>query len=139
MTLHAHAVVWIDYRVAKIFDFNREDTEGQNIHHWHAEKQIHHKAGSVGSGHTVEDEAYFRAVAEALRGPREIVIVGPGHAKWQLHAHLNLHAPEISRRVMAVVDADHPSDAQIVESAQKYFSDINRMTPQITTPKQHPG
>lgn len=136
MTQHAHAVVWIDHRVAKIFDFNREDAEGQIIHHWHAEKQIHHKAGSVGSGHIVEDEAYLRAVVEALHGPYEILIVGPGHAKWQLHAHLKLQDPEIARHVMAVVDADHPSDAQLVQLARKYFSGIDRMTPQIITPKQ---
>lgn len=133
MTRYAHAVVWIDHRHAKIFEFDRDDVQALNIRHRRAERQIHHKSGSIGSGHTIEDEAYLRDVADALAGPSEILIVGPGHVKWQLRAYLNLHVPRISQRVMGVVQADHPSDRQIVESARKYFSRVDRMTPQISS------
>ncbi len=137
MTHHAHAVVWIDHRQAKIFEFDREDAQRRTIHHQDAEKQIHHKSGSIGSGHMREDEAYLQDVAEALSGTAEILIVGPGHVKWQLRAWLNLHMPKVSQRVMAVVHADHPSDGQIVDSARKYFSRIDRMTPQISSQAPH--
>lgn len=130
---HKHAVVWIDHRQAKIFAFNREDAEQRTIRHWNAEKQIHHKSGSIGSGHVREDENYLHDIAAALTDPAEILIVGPGHVKWQLRAWLNLHMPRISQRVMAVANADHPSDGQIVDYARKYFSRIDRMTPQIVS------
>lgn len=130
MNHHAHTVVWIDHRAAKIFEFNKKDADQKTLHHWHAEQQVHHKAGSVGSGHTREDDAYLKEVADGLSASGEILIVGPSHVKWQLRSYLNLHAPRISQRVMAVVDADHPSDRQIVDHARKYFSRIDRMTPQ---------
>ena len=130
MTHHAHAAVWIDHKVAKIFEFNKEDVTQEAIHHRNAAQQIHHKAGSVGSGHASEDDAYLREVAKALTKTPEILILGPGHVKWQLRSYLNLHEPRISERIMAVVDEDHPSDKQIVDHARKYFSRIDRMTPQ---------
>jgi stalled ribosome rescue protein Dom34 len=130
MSHHAHAVVWIDHRVAKIFEFNKKDVELEVIRHGDAAHQIHHKAGSVGSGHSAEDEDYLREVAKALSSAAEILILGPSHVKWQLRSYLNLHKPRISERIMAVVDEDHPSDGQIVDHARKYFSRIDRMTPQ---------
>jgi stalled ribosome rescue protein Dom34 len=127
---HAHAAVWIDHRGAKIFEFDKKDVEQKSVDHRNAAHQIHHKAGSVGSGHVSEDEAYLQAVAKALSAASEILILGPGHVKWQLRSFLNLHEPRISERIMAVVDEDHPSDGQIVDHARRYFSRIDRMTPQ---------
>lgn len=131
MTQHAHTVVWIDHKVAKIFGFNRDDVDQKTIHHWHASQQIHHKAGSIGSGHAGEDDAYLHEVADALSPSSEILIVGPSHVKWQLRSYINLHSPRISQRIMAVVDADHPSGRQIVDHARKYFSRVDRITPQV--------
>lgn len=130
MSHHAHSVVWIDHRVAKIFEFGKNDVERILVHHENAPQQIHRKAGSIGSGHSSEDEAYLKDVAKALSQAAEILILGPGHVKWQLRSYLNLHAPRVSERIMAVVDEDHPSDNQIVDHARKYFSRIDRMTPQ---------
>lgn len=133
MTHHAHAIVWIDHRVAKIFEFNWEDADKKIVRHWHAAKQIHHKAGAIGSGHVPEENAYLHEVGDALSEPAEILIVGPSHVKWQLRAYLNLHAPRTSQRVMAVLHADHPSDRQIIDYGRKYFSRVDRMTPQRLT------
>lgn len=126
----SHAVVWIDHRVAKIFAFDRDEAEQLTVGHSHAPHQVHHKAGTVGSGHIREDDSYLREIADALADLPEILIVGPSHSKWQLRAYLNLHAPLISQRVVAVLHADHPSDRQIVAHARKYFLRIARMLPQ---------
>jgi len=119
VTAPSHVVVWIDHRVAKIFAFDRQSAEERTIHHLHADKQIRH----------IEDGAYLREITDALAGFAEILIVGPSHTKWQLRAYLNQHAPRISQCVMAVLQADHPSDRQIVAQARKYFSRIDRLTP----------
>lgn len=131
MTGHAHAVVWIDHRTAKIFEFNRQEAESRTIRHADAAVQIHHKSGSIGSGHATEDAAYLQEVIDALEGPAEILIMGPSHVKWQLRAYINLHAPHLAQRVMAVADADHPSDGEILDAARKYFSRVDHMTPQL--------
>lgn len=133
MSQHGHTVVWIDHRIAKIFEFNRKDVDRNIVHHWHAAQKIHHKAGSIGSSHVPEDDTYLREVANALSASSEILIIGPSHVKWELRSYLNLHAPRISQQIMAVVDADHTSDRQIVDHARKYFSRIDHMTPQTLT------
>lgn len=130
MTSHGHIVVWIDHRAARIFDFDRSDATRRTVRHWEASRQVHHRAGAIGNGHIPEDRDYLRDVADALAGAREILIVGRSHVKYQLKAYLNLHAPEISRRVMAVEHADHPSDRQIVAHARKYFAHADRIMPQ---------
>lgn len=130
MSHHAHAAVWIDHRAAKIFEFDRKDVDQTLVRHSDAPHQIHHKAGSIGSGHVSEDETYLEDVAKALTTAAEILILGPGHVKWQLRSYLNLHEPRISERIMAVVEEDHPTDKQIVDHARKCFSRIDRMTPQ---------
>ena len=130
MTHHGHAVVWIDHRMAKIFEFSRDDAEKRTVNHLHASKQIRRKAASTGSGHIEEDSRYLKEIATALSDLPAILIVGPGHAKWQLRAYLNVHAPKIAQGVAAVLHADHPSDGQIVEHARKYFLRVDRMTPQ---------
>lgn len=136
MSHHAHVAVWIDHREAKIFEFDRNNVEQILIRHSNAPHQVHHKAGSVGSGHVSEDEAYLGDVAKALYAAAEILILGPSHVKWQLRSYLNLHEPRISERIMAVINEDHPSNSQIVDHARKYFSRIDRMTPQMLGQRQ---
>jgi hypothetical protein len=128
---HSHAVVWIDQRVAKIFEFGHSNVGEGADHYSLAAKQVRHRTGSAGADHIHEDGTYLREVADVLTSVPEILIVGPSHAKWQLRAYLNLHVPSIAQRVRAVLHADHPSDRQIVSRARKYFLRIDGMTPQI--------
>jgi stalled ribosome rescue protein Dom34 len=112
-------VAWIDERDAKLFAFDRKNADQEAVHHMHGDRQIRHTG----------DGAHLREITDALAGFSEILIVGPGHAKWQLRAYLNQHAPRISQRVMAVLQAERQSDRQIVAQARKYFSRIDRLTP----------
>jgi stalled ribosome rescue protein Dom34 len=132
MSRNKHVVAWVDHRVAKVFEFNRESQKRHAIRSTKADARIHHKAGCVSSGHSYEDAAYLHEIATALADAAEILIVGPGHVKWQLRAYLNLYEPEIAKRVMAIANADHPTDKQVVAEARKYFSRVDRMTPQLS-------
>ncbi len=48
---HYHAVVWIDHREARVFHFSPTEIDKLILHPDHPTKHLHHKAGSIGSGH----------------------------------------------------------------------------------------
>jgi stalled ribosome rescue protein Dom34 len=131
MAHHFHAVVWIDHRAAQIFEFGADDVEHHRIAHHGAAHHIHNKAGSVGSGHAHEDQAYLKAVGEALHAAGEILVTGAGQAKAELMNYLKTHAPQVAARVLGVETLDRPSDGEIVAFARKYFAGKDRTTPQI--------
>jgi stalled ribosome rescue protein Dom34 len=124
----AHAVVWLDHRAAHLFSFNRDSSDSTLVKHRDAPHHIHHRAGTMGSGHTQEDANYFREVAEALRPAREILLAGPGTVKQAFKKYLDDVVPAIASKVVGVEALDHPSDGEIVAFARKYFVRTDRMT-----------
>jgi hypothetical protein len=64
---HPHAVVWLDHREARIIDYSLDDVHQVRVRHDGAERQVHHHAGSVGSGHAKDDHHYFDQIVAALR------------------------------------------------------------------------
>ena len=127
---HFHAVVWLDNREAKMFAFTPEEVEKLVLHPHHQTNHIHHKSGSIGSGHAKDDEGYFHAIAEALSQAGEILIVGPGQAKTNLFKHLHAHDRGVAAKVAGIETVDHPSDGQLVAYARKYFDKFDRTSPQ---------
>ena len=81
MPHHFHAVVWIDYEDARIFGFGTSGVERTHIRATDHTGHIHHKSGTVGSGHALPDKAYLTAIVKALESAQEILIVGHGGAK----------------------------------------------------------
>jgi stalled ribosome rescue protein Dom34 len=120
---HYHAVVWVDHREARIFHLSHTDV--------HPTKHIHHKANSIGSGHAQEDKNYFQAIIEAVSGSGAILITGPANAKTELVKYIHQHDPRMMKTVVGIETVDHPSDAQLVAYARKYFEGTDRMQPQI--------
>lgn len=127
---HFHAVVWLDHAAAKIFHFDAHAFESKVVHSAHGGDHVHHKAGSIGAGHAVDDPKFFAAIADALKDAQEILVMGPGNAKGAFSKHLEKHAAALAKRVVAVENADHPTDGEIVARARKHFKVIDRMTPQ---------
>lgn len=129
---HLHAVVWIDHEQARVAHFNDSEAERLVLHSTHRPGKIHHKHGPSGSaGHEPEDAAYLHAVAEALKGAGEILIVGPGNEKNEFMKHLEHHDKAIAACVVAVQSADHPTDGQLLALARKYFRAADRMNNRI--------
>jgi stalled ribosome rescue protein Dom34 len=124
-----HALVWIDHRQADIIFFDRHAAESKLVRHHGAPRSIHHKAGTTGSGHIVEDTLYLNEVAAELREVDEILIVGPSHAKWELKAYVERRAHEIARRIVGVETINHPTEGQLLAYAQHYFVAVDRMRP----------
>lgn len=126
---HTHAVVWIDHSEAHIMQISPDDVENSLIKPANPHQHLHHKRGAVGFGRAPEDQHYYHEVVEALRGTKEILVVGPSNAKLNLIKHIYAHDHTLTDRVIGVETVDHPSDAQLVAYARKYFEAADRMLP----------
>jgi stalled ribosome rescue protein Dom34 len=130
MSGHYHALVWIDHREARIFHLSRTAVDQSVLHPDHPTEQIHHKANSIGSGHAHEDQKFFQAVTEAVSGSGAILITGPANAKAELVKHIHQHDPNTMKAIVGIETVDHPTDAQLIAYARKYFEGSDRMQPQ---------
>lgn len=129
---HLHAVVWIDHQEARVIHFSNTEHEELKLHSTHRPGRLHHKNGpSPGTGREAEDRQYLHAVAEALKGAGEILVVGPGNEKAELMKHLEQHDKAVAAAVVSVQPADHPTDAQLLALARKYFRGADRMLKSI--------
>lgn len=126
---HFHAVVWIDHAEAHVMHISPDDIEKSVVQPANPHQHLHNKRGAVGFGHAPEDQHYYHEVVEALRGAKEVLIVGPASAKLNLIKHIHAHDPAMSENVVGVETVDHPSDAQVVAYARKYFDAADRMLP----------
>lgn len=123
----SHAVVWIDHKEAHVIQFNTDSSESEIIKTKSKHKQVHQKAGVIGSGHQSTDQNYLHQVIQALDGVDEILIVGPSSAKLELFKHAHSHDQKISERIVGIETVDHPSDGQLLAHAKKYFVKIDNM------------
>ena len=78
---HAHAIVWLDHREARIINFSSGTGSELVVHAHNADQRVHNKAGSIGSGHAADDHHFFDEIADWLVGIHEVLIAGPGNAK----------------------------------------------------------
>ena len=124
---HSHAVVWIDHAEARIMHISPEDVEKSIVHPAEPHLHLHHKRGSVSGSREPEDQHFYHDVVEALSEAKEILVVGPGQAKLNLIKHMHAHDHDVENRVVGLETVDHPSDAQIVAFARKYFVAKDRM------------
>lgn len=138
-----HAIVWLDRSEARVIMFDREHVETGRIKsrsqhkptggHVGSHQGMHGRGDSASGhhsaqgGHNSSDEAYYHAVAEALKGVHEILVTGPAQAKDEFRAHCQRHDKAIDQAIVDVITSDHPSDAQLVAMAKKYFLKHDKM------------
>lgn len=124
---HYHAVVWIDHKEAHVMHISPDDVETSVVRPAKPHNHLHNKSGSAGGGRAPEDKHFYHEVIEALKGAKEILIVGPANAKLNLVKHIHSHDQQFSDKVVGVETVDHPSDAQLIAYARKYFNAADRM------------
>jgi len=124
---HYHALVWLDHVEAHVMHISPDDVEKSVIQPKDQHHKLHSRAGTLGDGRAPEDQDYYHRVVEALRGASEILIVGPAQAKLQLIKHIHAHDPDVVKKVVGVETVDHPTDAQLVAYARKYFLAKDKM------------
>jgi stalled ribosome rescue protein Dom34 len=130
MAHHFHAVVWIDHQETKIFEFGTDGIERRRIRANDRPGSIHHKSGTVGSGHVATDKSYLSAIADALKPNHEILIVGHGAAKTELAHYIRDHVPALAPRIMGVENIDQQTEGEVIALARKFFEKLDRTMPQ---------
>ena len=130
MSTHYHALVWIDHREAKVFQFNETDVDRTTVRSSHPDQHIHHKANSGDSGHAPVDQEFFKRVAEAIAQAGAILITGPANAKTELVTYIKKVQPHLAERISGVETLDHPTDGALLALARSFFKADDRMHPQ---------
>lgn len=120
MTLF-HAVVWIDHQKAQILQFDAEHVQAQKIR-----THTHHTAYH---GSTVRTEhEFFGEVCGALDGVAEVLVTGPRQGIDDFRHYAEKHRAGTAKRIVGYEVVDHPSEAQLVAFARKYFLKYDRMS-----------
>jgi len=122
-----HAIVWLDHAEAHVMHISPDDVEKSLVQPSKPHHKLHSRVGTLGSGRSPEEQGYYHAVAEALKGAQEILVVGPAQAKLQLIKHIHSHDPAMVDKIVGVETVDHPTDGQLVAYARKYFVAKDRM------------
>ena len=122
-----HAVVWIDHKEARVFDVHPDSTDETTVlapqHHIHR----HPKGRGEPREHPDDARRFFAEVVKKLDIVDAILIVGPSSAKVELSQYMKDHAALAAAKVVGIESADHPTDAQIVAAARRYFVATDRM------------
>jgi stalled ribosome rescue protein Dom34 len=124
---HFHSVVWLDHSEAHVMHVSPDDVEKSIVYPAQPHQHLHVRSGTLGSGRQAEDQAYYHAIVEALKGASEILVVGPASAKLELLKHIHGHDKAMVKLIVGVETVDHPTDAQIVAYARKYFIAKDKM------------
>jgi stalled ribosome rescue protein Dom34 len=129
--MHFHAVVGLDHRAARVIglDLHSSAQNTQTVESG-GPVHLHHKAGVIGSGHAHDDPSYFKSIADAMNGYREILVVGPADAKKGLQSYLRRQCSELAIHIAGSEAIEQRSDAEIVKFAHDFFRRADRMTPQ---------
>lgn len=126
---HTTGCVWIDHREARIFGLSADDVDEIVVRDAHAPLHIHRRADHVHRGKVVPNTEYFAEIASKLADFRGIIIVGPGTARTEFAGYLSDASPALAKNVWGIEAMDHPTDAQLVAAARKYFRAATRMHP----------
>jgi stalled ribosome rescue protein Dom34 len=129
MATHYHAVVWIDHHEARVFHFNADAVDTLVLYPHEPTRHIHHKAGSIGSGHSAEDQDFLHQVTASIADAGAVLITGPANAKTELVKHIHRHDPKLIEKLAGIETVDHPTDAALVAHARHYFKVEDRMKP----------
>jgi stalled ribosome rescue protein Dom34 len=127
MSTHYHALVWIDHREAKVFQFDATDVDYAKVRSTHPHQHLHHKANAGDSGHVPLDKEFLKHVAQALATAGAILITGPASAKTELATYIKETQPDLAKRISGIEALDHPTDGALVDLGRRYFKADDRM------------
>jgi hypothetical protein len=124
---HFHAVVWIDHQKASTWQFSAESQTNTVVHAHDAHHRVHSRKSPHGGHKAPADHEFFDEVAHGLEGVREILVIGPAQTKQEFAGWLRSKHPSLGRAIVAVENADHPTEPELLAYARKHFTAIDRM------------
>lgn len=124
---HYHAVVWIDHQKAIAWHFTPTEQANTMVHAHDQHQRVHNRKSTHGGHKSPADQQFFEEVAQALQGAHEILVIGPAQTKQEFAGYLRDKHPLLGRAVVAVENADHPTDAEVLAYARRHFAAIDRL------------
>ena len=124
---HYHAVVWLDHQKATAWHFSSTDKSNTVIRAADQHGRVHSRKSTHGGHREPADPKFFAEVAQALNGAHEILVMGPAQTKHEFANYLREKHPPLARAIVAVENADHPSEAEVLAYARRHFKAIDRM------------
>jgi stalled ribosome rescue protein Dom34 len=124
---HYHAVVWIDHQRATAWHFSPTEQDSTVIRAHDQHQRVHSRKSAHGGHKSAADHQFFEEVAQALEGAHEILVIGPAQTKQEFAGYLRAKHPLLGRGIVAVENADHPTDAEVLAYARHHFTAIDRM------------
>jgi stalled ribosome rescue protein Dom34 len=124
---HFHAVVWIDHQQATVWQFSPNEQQSTVVHAHDPHQRVHSRKSTHGGHKSPADRHFFDDTAAALAGAHEVLIIGPAQTKQEFAGYLRDKQPALARAVVAVENADHPTDAEVLAYARRHFTAIDRM------------
>lgn len=94
--------------------------EGRHHHQRQARHHLSHQ-------HQQDDHTYYDAIAKAVEGAREVLVVGHGKGKsnhmLRLIQHLERQHPTVAHAVVGAIDSDLPAltENQILAVSREWF------------------
>ncbi len=122
-----HSVVWLDHQKATAWQFTSTEEEHLVIHAHDQHQKIHSRKSTHGGHMNPADARFFADIATALAGTHEILIIGPAQTKQEFAAYLRDKHADLGKGIVAVENADHPSDGEVLAYARKHFKALDRM------------
>jgi hypothetical protein len=117
-----HAAVWIDHHEARVFHVTPATSDeaivtapGPHLHRHEKSQVVRERT------HPDDEHRFFHAVARALEGQDEILILGPATTKLRFFRYLQEHERALEPAIVGLESADHPTDAQLVAYLRDYF------------------
>jgi stalled ribosome rescue protein Dom34 len=124
---HYHAVVWMDHQKATAWQFTPTAQENTKLQAHDQHLRVHNRKSTHGGHKSPADPHFFEDVAQAIAGAHEILLMGPAQTKHEFEVFLRDKHPQLAKCVVAVENADHPTDAQVLSYARKHFPALDRM------------
>ena len=132
MTVHYHAIVWIDHHEARIIHFNADAADEERVRPADPPKHLHVKAGSASGTHVTDEPRFYRDVVDALADTREVLVTGPSTAKADFAKYAHKHAPALMERMAGIETLDRVTDNQLLAEGRRFFLNADRMRPQLS-------
>lgn len=122
-----HAVVWIDHQKATAWHFTATEQESTVVHAHDQHQKTHSRKSTHGGHQSVADHRFFDEVAQALSGADEVLVIGPAHTKQEFAGYLREKHVPLAKNIIAVENADHPTDAEVLAHARRHFKALGRL------------
>ncbi len=120
MSAYTHAVVWVDHREAKVFQFHDDLAHKLVIHSHLSVQRAHHRGHGEDDPHGVAvDGEFFKRIVTALDHTHAALLAGPGAAKLDLAGYINAQRPDLAVRISRSESPSYPGDAALVASARE--------------------